>query len=178
MLYGWQDHSTEFYREHLALMYRRIQIFVILCDQCFQMYFWPTVCFSGALLIIGLLYTFIITQQVMPLMGAVVIFVMIVSAALLSCLMFHMGSRPMLVSRSVLRRVTYFNRYKLSKRVLKSCPMISLKIGRFHRMDRERGPAFIRFILQRTFFFVLKTKLSVNSGGIMVISIPVFPNNY
>lgn len=105
---------------------------------------------------------------------------MTASCTLLCCSMFHIGSRPMLISGLCLRRIKACNNWncKWSQRFLKSCPLISLKVGRFHLLDRGRGPAFIRFILQRTLLLILKTRLSVDSGGKMFISVPLCTNEF
>lgn len=50
---------------------------------------------------------------------------------------------------------------QMVKKVLEKLSCDSLKMGEFHGMDRARGPACIRFILQRTFMLVGKTRLSV-----------------
>lgn len=41
----------------LGQQYRKIQIFAIMTNTCFQMYFWPVIQFIGAIVSIGLLYT-------------------------------------------------------------------------------------------------------------------------
>lgn len=53
---------------------------------------------------------------------------------------------------------------KILKAFFKRCLEVSLKIGEFDKMENERAPSFIRFILQRIFFLVLKTKLSFSNS--------------
>lgn len=57
-----------------------------------------------------------------------------------------------------------------ARKFLKSCPVIAISVGEFHKMDSERVPAFIRFISQRTFFLVLKTKLGFRKNGFVEIT--------
>ncbi len=154
------------------MAYRRIQIFIIVCNQCLQIYFWPVLNFLGGFAIIGMFYSLVLFQKQLPLLGVMGIFVLAMITLLLCCLMFHMGSRSILISKKVLKRVKTLNKCKWSKRFWKSCPTIALMMGAFHRMDRARGPAFIRFILQRTHMLVIKTRLDVNYGGVLEISVP------
>lgn len=166
------DSSTENQRQ-FGMMYRRLQVFVISCNECFQMYLWPTTNFNGGLAIIGLLYTVILFRKELHLLGVTGIYVISLVTLFLCCSMFHGGSRSMLISRKVLRQVKACNQCKWSKRFWKSCPVIAVMMGEFHKMDRGRGPYFIRFILQRTFMLVMKTRLNVGYGGSVEISVPL-----
>lgn len=149
----------------LEMTYRRLQIFIIVCNECFQAYFWPTLNFVGGFAIIGLLYTFILFRKELPILGVIAIFALAMMTLLLCCLMFHMGSCAILVSKNVLRRIKSWKQSNCSKHFWKSCPVIVVMMGDFHKMDRQRGPTFIRFILQRTFMLVMKTQLNVNCRG-------------
>ncbi len=104
--------------------------------------------------------------------GTASIFVLALVTTLVCCAMFHIGSRSVLTSRNVRQRLNGFDKCNWSKSFWKSCPVIALLMGMFHKMDRERGPAFIKFVLQRTFLLVLKTKQSVGADGFIVIAIP------
>lgn len=54
------------------------------------------------------------------------------------------------------------------------CLVIALKLGEFHKMDRQRAPTFIKFIIQRIFLLVSKTNLSKNFGTNMIVDSCVF----
>ncbi len=154
------------YIEGIASFYRKIQVLVILCDKCFQSYIWPEVQFYGAILLISVLYVLIVLHQQLPQSGVWLLLLFLLSVALLICLVLRTGSKSIGLSRSVLQGVAVRpanEKDGWSKRFFKSCPTIAIRVGEFHKMDSERAPSFIRFVLQRTFFFVLKTKMNMSS---------------
>ncbi len=171
-----QEAKTSRNWQQYGIMHRRVQVFVILCNQCLQYYFWPALNFSGALSIIGLLYALIISQRSLPAAGVACICTMMISTTLVCCSMFHLGSRTIIISSDILKRSKHWNKCKYSKKFLRSCPVIANMMGEFHKMDRKRGPYFIKFILQRTFLLALKTKLSLESGGPLIILVPLCAN--
>ncbi len=146
--------------KNIAMFYRRIQMFVILCNQCFQTCMWPAIQCLGAMLIISMLSVLLLFQSRIPIIAIVCISLLTVAIMLVCCIMLDLGSRPILISGKILQKTKRLNGCKWSQKFFKSCPSIALRIGHFHKMDRARIPAFIRFILQRTFFLVLRTKLS------------------
>lgn len=157
------------YTDYLTIgrMYRQIQILVILSDQCFQDYLWPIVQFLGGLGIILLFYALLVFHQEIHPFGIFVMCTLTVSVTLCCCLMLIMGSSSILYSRKILMTLRKEENVesKWAKRFYRSCPPIALKVGQFHKMDRERVPAFIRFILHRTFVLVLRTRLSLEKGA-------------
>ncbi len=164
-----QDFQTKELIQYVGIFYRKVQILVLICDKCFQSYVWPIIQFYGALILINLLYVLIMFHQQLPQSGVVALVLLFVSGTSIICLILRTGSRSISISRKVLQRVTVWsehNQDKWAKRFFKSCSKIAIRVGSFHKMDSERAPSFIRFILQRTFFFVLKTKLGIKSNTI------------
>lgn len=157
--------SKDTYIQYIGTFYRRVQILVILTDKCFQSYVWPAIQFYGAIGVIVLLYVLLVLEQVLPISAKLGLATFAVGVIVLICLMLGMGSKTIIVSCKILQRVKLWNANagnKLSRKFFRSCPTIALRVGEFHKMDSERAPALIRFILQRTFFLVLRTKLSYN----------------
>lgn len=153
--------------------YRQIQVFTILSNQCLQTYIFPAVQFLGGMLIILMLSGLLLFQTRIPTFGIVSICFLIVAMLLINCVMMDLGSRSILISKKVLQETKKMKGCKWSQRFFKSCPFIALRIGEFHKMDRERVASFIRFILQRTFLIVLRTKLSKGFGKNTIILLPI-----
>ncbi len=158
------------------MFYRQIQIFAILSNQCFQTHIWPAIQFIGGTLLIAMLCCLLLFQTRLPAIGIVFICLIIATMVLVRCLMLDLGSRPILISKKVCRQANQLSGCKWSQKFFKSCPVIALGMGEFHKMDRARVGAFIRFILQRTFFLVMRTKLSKGFGTNMVAHVPSVPN--
>lgn len=144
-----------------ALNYRRMQVFVILFNECLQTHFWPVLEFIGSMLSICLGYAFVVYIHLfgIPMKLAVVS----VLATLLVVIIFVMdvGSQSLCLSVKSIRFMNHLlkqNESKWFRKFVKSSSPVALKIGCFHKMNRNRGPRLIRFILQRTFFLVLKSK--------------------
>lgn len=142
-----------------ATYYRNIQILVGISNRCFETHLWTAVQFTGSTLTICLLYTVLTFNDMLPGLlqfGLVLVACMIV---VVCTLIMDMASGTILHSKAI--RHTLGARHGAGKwlqRFLRSCPVIALRVGTFHKMDKERAPAFIRYILQRTVFLVLKTK--------------------
>ncbi len=79
----------------------------------------------------------------------------------------------MLYSSLFLRNTKIFGVNLYTNKCFKSCPVIKLKVGDFHYMDRQRVPEFLRFIFQRTVFLVLQTRLDEQ---LRVTFVATFPN--
>ncbi len=160
--------NKEKYVRNIGTLYNRARILVILTDKCFQSYVWPAIQFYGAVGVIAILCVLLLLQNNLPIFAIIGLVTFAVGITLLICLMLGMGSKTIIVSRKILQRVKWWNingGNKFTRKLFRSCPTIALRVGEFHKMDSERVPALIRFILQRTFFLVLKTKLSVSSHG-------------
>lgn len=157
------------------MSYRQIQLFAMISNQCFQTNIWPAIQFVGGMLVIAMSCGLLLFRSKMPSIGIICICSMIVAMMILCCVMLDLGSKPLLISGKVHRQALKIDGCKWSQKFFKSCPIVALKVGEFHKMDRARVVAFIRFILQRTFFLVLRTKLSKNFGTNMVITMPSNP---
>ncbi len=142
----------------IAMSYRGLQIFLVICNEAYQTYVWPLLQFVGSCVGIIGLYFLLEYGTILPI-GLVFIitacFVLLVGVAFL---ILDAGSRPILLSSNILRKVKYNYEYNWSRKFWRSCKPISLNVGPFHKMDRSRGPAFFRFILQRTFFLSVQSR--------------------
>lgn len=144
----------------IGMIYRRIQILVILSNNCFQTYIWPLIQFVGGMMLISVLYGLLVFHGRMPMIVTLCISLTIMSATFTICVILDLASRPILISGKIKQKLKSLGKCKWSQKFFRSCPKIALRVGNFHQMDRGRGPAFIRFVLQRTFFLVIKTKMS------------------
>lgn len=97
---------------------------------------------------------------------------MMSTIALVICLMLDLGSKSILFTKKLAQKSKHWGGCKWFRKFFRSCPTIAIKVGEFHVMDRNRAPSFIRFILQRTFLLVLKTKLSVEYGKNLTVYLP------
>lgn len=144
-----------------AKYYSQIQVFAILINQCLQTYFWPVLEFLGAVVSIGLAYTFTRFHKLLNIYVQLSIVAALTMSMLLISVIFYVGSQPLLLSSKFLNSSDLVEE-KLSQRILlrkivKSYSPIVLKVGHFHKIDQMRGPTLIRFILQRTVFLLLKS---------------------
>lgn len=155
-----------------CLYYRQLQWIGILCNQCFQIYVWPTVELIGGSALITLLYVLLVYYRQLPFSVVAGIIYIKVAVILACCLMLDMGSMSMLISGKILNEIHSWNECKYSHKIAKSCTPIALKIGDFHTMDRQRAPSFIRYVTQRTFAIVMKTKMSLDFKSDYVFSLP------
>lgn len=166
------DYSSLNVRQCIALNYRRIQLTVILCNECFQTCMWPSIEFVGVTIMISLLYSFVVCFGQLPSSGNVAIIVMLALSVCLIFLTLDLGSQTILFSSRILRRTELWNECGWSRRFRRSCQLTSFKIGDFHQMDKERVSSLVRFVLQRTCLLVFKTKLSNVNGSSIVVSLP------
>ncbi len=145
----------------LESYYRKFQVFALVLNECFRTNFWPTFQIIGAMLCIGLLYTLLIYRTLITLSVKITILLLLLAALCFNCFLLDFGSKSLIISTRILRRgkagLEHDDRKWLSKFV-KSCSPIVVRVGSIHEMDRERWPCFVRFILQRTFFLVVKSK--------------------
>lgn len=146
------------------MLYRREQILVILSDQCFQSYIWPVNQFYGGILLISLLYSLLVFQHQLPFSGVILIGLFFLSLTFICCSTLHMGNNLRTAATKILLNLKKRSDSRWARKFLKSCPIIAIRVGEFHKMDRERVPSFIRFIMQRTFLLVLKTKLGLTQA--------------
>lgn len=144
-----------------GLSYRKIQILVILANECFKNEFWAAVQFLGAVMSIGLAYTFISYHKMFSLLIQTLIILLLCLILGTVCFILHLGSNSLLISTKITNSVKLAiprSHAKWGRKFNKSCPVVALKIGPFHSMDRKRGPALLRFVIQRTIFLVVNSK--------------------
>lgn len=155
----------------VAKFYRSVQMLVIMCNKCLQQLFWPNLQFTGAAMIISSLYSLIILGDLIPglaILGIILFTVLVVIFVFFSL---DVGSRPMLLSTKLLSSwkklggiVHHYPRGKCWwTKFFKSCRPIHMYMGPFHVVDRQRAVILMRFCLQRTFFFVVKTRSAESS---------------
>ncbi len=156
----------------LSLVYRQLQIFVIICNDCYQRLFWPAFEFLGAMEIMALMYALIMFSEVFSVLSIAILITCLIMTTCFYCIVLDMGSQSRLISGRILAVAqTNLKSEIRTRKCFKSCKPIALKVGSFHEMDRQRFPNVMRFILQRTIFLVLKTKQGGFVGNVM-ISIP------
>jgi len=141
-----------------SLQYRQLQIFGILSNDCFQTYTWTTIQFNGAICVIGTLYCFIVLNNQLPFHVNAFLLTFIITVLVICLFFFEVGSRPLLISRGILRQLKNYRRSGWATRFAKSCKPIAMHVEAFYKMDRRFGPAFVRFCAQRTVFLVVQTE--------------------
>ncbi len=144
-------------RIHFGMLYRHLQIHVILANKCLQDFMWPNIEYNGSFVIISLLYAIIILKPRLNFHLLLILIFLLIVATLFCFLLLDYGSRPLRVSRGILQHSKEWRGHRWSSKFYKSCTPIALLIGPFHKVDRKRAPNLIRFCLQRTFFLVLQT---------------------
>lgn len=102
--------------------------------------------------------------------GVCIVCIMVFAVGATCCSRLGLGSNTIILSTKILSYTKSWNGCPEPCKFFQSCPKISIRVGEFHKMDSERAPAFIRFILQRTFFLVFKTKLTFGGGDDINIS--------
>lgn len=83
----------------------------------------------------------------------------------LSCLLLDQCKIDVVVSKKIISTATQCRSCGYIRKFLRSCPVIALKVGELLVMDKGRVTAYVRFILQRTAFFVVKYKSDVTVAG-------------
>ncbi len=133
-------------------------------NSAFQQLFWPLIQFYGCVILISLLYPLILFTHQLGATGVFVICIIVFAVGGTCCSTLGLGSQAIILSTKILGYSKLINKNIGERKFLRTCPKVAIRVGKFHKMDNERVPACIRFILQRTFFLVLKTKLSFGSG--------------
>ncbi len=157
--------TTDYYVEtyyKMGFCYRQMQLFAMITNQCFQMQIFQVFEIMGVTASIVLSYALITFDRVIPHFAKIGMLIILCTVLVVCSFTIDAGSRSRMLSFRVLGTAKYCSRkcgtHKWSQKFFKSCNPITMKIGTFHEMDRERVPSLIRFILQRTFFLVWKTK--------------------
>lgn len=141
--------------------YRQYQIFGILVNRCFEFHFWPVFQVASAITCIGILYALLTYQKVLTSSISICLLLMLLNCFLVNYFLFGTGSQSLVFSKKIICRsnVLVLDDQKWLKKFVKSCSPICLRVGSFHKMDTERWPLFLRFVLQRTFFLVVKSRV-------------------
>lgn len=140
------------------MAYRKLQIFVLWINLALQEVSFPIVQFGGSTLTICLLYAVIVFLEQLP--GSVlVLLVTFLLLIFIACaFILDYGSKPIVKSDQLLETIVGWEKPSPMWQVcLRSCQPVALKMGPFHKIDKGRVPAMVRFCLQRTFFFVVNT---------------------
>lgn len=140
--------------------YRELQTLVRLCDQCFREYIWTNFQFACSAIVIAMMFTTInFGATFSGYMLICVVYVMCTSSVAIF-LVLDYASRPLLMSTRLLAGTKRWRKKRSTwtSKFVRSLSPVCLRVGMFHKMDRSRGPATIRFCLQRTFFLVVQSR--------------------
>lgn len=145
-------------RKSVCVYYRQIQLLVMISNKCFQTHFWPAVMFCGSFALISFLYPLLAYASALPAMFQVGFTAFAIVLGFVSVFLLDQCTNPIVLSKRVKSVAMQWGNTGYFNKFFQSCPPIVLKVGELHVMDKGRVTAFIRFILQRTAFFVLKYK--------------------
>lgn len=159
------------HRQQVFQQYRQTQLLVNLANYCFQSHFWPTIEFIGGVVLITLSYVFLLFHSLFPLWGIFCLCSFDLAGLIILCAMLHMGSNLRLISMRILKPSKRWYQCKITRKYFRSCNVVQLCVGGFHKMDRGRCPSFVRFVVQRTFLLVFKTKLSTKNCSKIIVRI-------
>lgn len=147
------DHTCK-----IGPQYRQLQVFTLICNVAFKNYIWGTTQFLGGAALIPFLYGLITLHGKLGAWVMSEMLVLVVTTIIYFGLVFHVGGTPMILSEKFLHLTESSSRKCQScNRYFRSCTVIAMRIGEFHKLDRKRGPDFFRFVLQRTAYFVANT---------------------
>lgn len=151
---------SEFRDCMIAKSYRELQMVQILSNGYAQAYLMPTIEFHGSCMIIIFIFCLLSFWRELD---ALVIFGLVLVTIFtggFQNIVFEFASRPFLCSGKTLSfcRKRYAENSVFLQKFFASCQPIALRMGVFHRIDRERWPSLIRFISQRTFFLLKATQ--------------------
>lgn len=159
-------------QQTVAFMFRELQIIILLNNLCFQTYVFPAVQFCGGFVVITSLYSLVVLKDQLPNIWVVLLLTFAIVLTGSCSLILDMGGKPMKYTSKIISTLRKHGEDSWSRRFYRSCPQLALKVDPFHKLDEQRTPSFIRFILQRTAFFVMKTNVASHNFN-SVISFPV-----
>ncbi|CAL8146865.1 unnamed protein product [Orchesella dallaii] len=143
-----------------VLFYRKCQVYTSVINAFSQQFLLPAVQVFGAAFIIAGMYTVIISDGKLPMLmfSSLVIFTVVLASFCFVVL--DVSSKGLLYSKSFINTLNKWplHRNGVFRRYIKSLPCLKLYMGPFHAVDRGRGPALLKFCLQRTMFFVFKSR--------------------
>lgn len=131
------------------------------------MFILPVVQFLGAAIMITFLYSTLTFSIYLPVWTTHLLGLNFLLARGFICFILHMGSQPILKSSKVLRHWKLYSLHckcKWTRKFLRSCPKIVLRIGCLHKLNQCRATNLMRFVSQGTIFLVKSTgKLDTDS---------------
>lgn len=146
-------------------LYQRCHLLIIYFNESYQMFVIPTFKLMSCGTIISSLYTILISadsQNLPKLFYCLVMFLMLDSAACIFATL-DLASRVLLLSNSILYAVKNWrlSRTSVVKKFITSMQPIRVYAGPFNVVDRQRGPALLRFCLHRTLLLVVQTRTKI-----------------
>lgn len=125
----------------------------------------PTFKLMACGIIISSLYTILIaadSQDLPKLFYCLVTFLMVDSAVCIFAIL-DMASRVLLLSNCIVYAVKNWrlSRTSVVKKIVTSMQPIRVYAGPFNVVDRERGPALLKFCLHRTLLLVVQSRTKV-----------------
>ncbi len=139
-----------------------------------RQYLWPVLEFVGATIIISLLHGLLVLNNALSSvikLGLVFYLAVICYAAFIPL---SLGNNSLQLPKLGMAKLKHpkFIRGNNGwmRKFVRSCGPISLKFDSFHEMDKIRSFNLMRFILQRAFFLVFKTK----QDGLNLISLIIY----
>jgi len=147
-------------RWEILRSYRQCQVFNNLINKVSQFTALPQAQIAGSSIIIGSLYTTVISNGRIPTIVYIGSVFFTVETVFYVFLLFDLASTGLIASKSFLRslRKWPYSRNSLFRRYIKSLQPLRIYTGPFHVVDKGRAPALLRFCLQRTIFLVVKTR--------------------
>lgn len=136
------------------------------------MQLWPVVEFVCGVCLITYLYVLMLCHNLLPFTAIFGLCILEISLTLMCCLLFDMASMSTIKSARILKLVKSSDTSKHTRKFLRSCTPIIFRVAEFHKIDRDRYPSFLRFVLYQTFALVVKTKLSADFGSRIVVQLP------
>lgn len=151
--------------KRIGMNYRQIQMFTKVCNEAFGMLILATIHYIGGASLI--LINFVLFQFHGEL-NTVVFFGLCFIGCLAMCfifILFDVGGAVVLYSINFLKQAnSQWGRNSWARRFFRSCPVIALQLGIFHKVDRTRALIFCRFIAQRTGVIVVNIRtLALNA---------------
>lgn len=141
----------------IGFRYRELQVFTLICNDAFKNYVWGVTQFFGGAGMVPMCYSLIVLRVKLSPFMITGYALFVAASTVYITLFFHIGSQPVKLSGNFLRKTQDLFSCPYSRSFFRSCPVIAMQIGEFHKLDRKRGPDFFRFVLQRTAFCVANT---------------------
>jgi len=145
--------------------FRTYQVLTIFINEFCQFSFLPSMQIGGAGIVIVGLYTATVSHGKLPLMLYLSSVFLAIFVAIFIYVVLEVASKVMLKSKAFTASThkwttCYTNgdraQARIVKRYIRSLTPAKIYMGPFHVVDKSRGPALLRFCLQRTTFLIVK----------------------